>query len=92
LAPGTYTVTVSAPWICDATATATIVAPPPVTVTAMDDTTVCNDADLTLTAVGGGGTASISYDWSPAGHRFARQHRVCTPWWPPMRTAAFPAG
>jgi len=67
LAPGTYSVTVSAPGTCDAGAGATITAPLPVAVAAMNDSTVCDDADLMLAASGGGGTGAIAFDWSPAG-------------------------
>ena len=67
LSSGSYTVTVNGTGVCGSTASATITAPPAVTLTPMADTTVCADASLTLQAVANGGTGSLTVVWSPTG-------------------------
>ena len=67
LAPGSYTVQVTAPNACSVTGTVLINEPPVLTVTAMNDTTVCPGTTLQLTAQAAGGTPGYTYSWSPAG-------------------------
>ncbi len=65
--PGSYTVTVTDPGGCSATATGVVAAPAPVEVQAMADTVLCATAALLLQAAPSGGTGPLQVAWSPAG-------------------------
>jgi gliding motility-associated-like protein len=67
LTAGVYSVTVSAPSGCSATASTTINAAAMVTAVAMPDTVLCAGASLALTATASGGIAPYAFGWSPAG-------------------------
>ncbi|MCB9169088.1 MAG: gliding motility-associated C-terminal domain-containing protein [Flavobacteriales bacterium] len=67
LTPGNYTVQVSAPNACSATGSVTIAEPPLLSVTAMNDTTVCPGSTFQLAAQAAGGTPGYTYSWSPVG-------------------------
>ncbi|MFP4459091.1 MAG: gliding motility-associated C-terminal domain-containing protein [Candidatus Zixiibacteriota bacterium] len=65
----TYTVTVTDEFGCEETDDITIEISPPITADAGPDTTICNGDDFVLggTPSGSGGTAPLTYSWSPSG-------------------------
>lgn len=67
LAPGAYTVDVQDAGACANTVAFTVLMPPALGLTTMNDTTLCAGADLNMEAYGIGGTGALTYTWSPAG-------------------------
>ena len=67
LAPGAYTVEVQDIGTCVNTVPFNVVMPPALSLTTMNDTTLCDGADLNMEAYGIGGTGVLGYTWSPAG-------------------------
>jgi gliding motility-associated-like protein len=67
LAAGTYAVQVADAAGCVLDTSATVNAPTPLVATAMNDTTVCAGASLTLGATAGGGTGNATFAWTPGG-------------------------
>jgi len=63
LCAGTYTITGQDPSGCQVDTTATINAPPAVTLTATPDSTICIGGTATITATGGGGVGGFVYLW-----------------------------
>jgi hypothetical protein len=68
VAAGSYTVTATDDNGCIATANVNLVDPPAVTVSATGTNVSCNGGNNgTASATAGGGTAPLSYNWSPSG-------------------------
>lgn len=67
LPPGNYSVMVTDPGACTDVETFTITAPPPVVVTASNDTSICSGDALLLQAAPAGGTPGYAVVWSPSG-------------------------
>ncbi|MBK9149436.1 MAG: gliding motility-associated C-terminal domain-containing protein [Flavobacteriales bacterium] len=67
LVAGTYTCTVTDANGCNASASATVMEPPPLTISAGDTVSICLGDSITLSANASGGTPGFAYAWSPNG-------------------------
>lgn len=67
LGAGTFDLQVTDAAGCVLDTTATVDEPPALVVTAMNDTTLCAGASLTLLAAASGGTGNAAFAWAPAG-------------------------
>ncbi len=82
LAEGAYTVVVTDVNGCQTQGTATLTGPPPITLTAQVEDTVCVNAPVPLTAEAAGGDGSFTYTWQGIGigdsitHAFAASQVV----------------